>query len=250
MEVVEVKQVGTIKINSFRPLCLTNFGRINIEKYHLYPYIDSSCRREPDFENTYPSISALCRQGIFAPHLRKNDIVVYITVKRNYPIKELLFSEEHHKLVAILQVIDTFPSHEEGAEWYRNQGLIIPNNCMIPNNSHIEFDKTGGVFETQKKEKAFLELNESSQKSIGKKYAELWNKHYLDKVYNDDPKKRWGNFVITKPLFLEYNNPPAILQSDFERIMNKVPLTRTPSKISFETLVNLAKIGGIELRKI
>jgi hypothetical protein len=43
------------------------------------PFIDASCRREPDLESRYPSITALCREGHFAPHLHEGDVVAYMT---------------------------------------------------------------------------------------------------------------------------------------------------------------------------
>ena len=80
MKHIRIPVYRTIKLNSFRPLCGTILGVEAISKYKFPPFIDASCRREPDFQNPFPSISALCRQGQFAPHLRKDDIVVYMTV--------------------------------------------------------------------------------------------------------------------------------------------------------------------------
>ena len=43
-----------IYLSSFYPLICTNKGRKAVEEFNLPPYIDGSCRREPDFENEYP----------------------------------------------------------------------------------------------------------------------------------------------------------------------------------------------------
>ncbi len=59
----------TIFLNSFRPLIRYPEGQQAILAFHLPPFIDYSCRREPDFMSTYPSISALCRVEKFAPRL-------------------------------------------------------------------------------------------------------------------------------------------------------------------------------------
>ncbi len=55
-----------------------------ISDYNFPPFIAGSCRREPDFENDFPSITSLCRQEKFAPLLFPNDVVVYITVKGDH----------------------------------------------------------------------------------------------------------------------------------------------------------------------
>lgn len=73
---------------------MTEVGVKAIDKYNLPAFIDGSCRREPDFENYNPSITALCRQNQFAPKLLANDIIVYITVKGEW-FKDF----EHYRLV-------------------------------------------------------------------------------------------------------------------------------------------------------
>lgn len=100
------KYIRTIRLSSFYPLCMSEIGMNAIEKYGYPPFIDSSCRREPDFENEYPSITVLCRQRKFAPILCQNDIVVYITVKGKW------FKDYgHRRLIAILEVTEKKHSH-------------------------------------------------------------------------------------------------------------------------------------------
>jgi len=65
-------------------MCRSKPGRRAIEAFALPPFIDSSCRREPDLESRSPSISALCRRTKFAPRLYPTDRVVYITTKGRY----------------------------------------------------------------------------------------------------------------------------------------------------------------------
>ena len=64
-----------IYFNSFTPLCTTLQGQAAIERYKLPRVIDGSCRREPDFQSKYPSITALCRAEKFAPRVYPGDIV-------------------------------------------------------------------------------------------------------------------------------------------------------------------------------
>lgn len=52
-----------ICLNSYDPFIFTAVGRKACEKYGLSPLIDGPCRREPDFESEYLSITALHRKG-------------------------------------------------------------------------------------------------------------------------------------------------------------------------------------------
>ena len=54
---------------TYRPLVGNGRGKAAIKQYGLAPYVDDSCRREPDFEAAFPSISGLCRSTRFAPRL-------------------------------------------------------------------------------------------------------------------------------------------------------------------------------------
>ncbi len=152
-----------IYLNSFRPLCKTEIGRQAIIKYNHHPFIDASCRREPDLENTFPSISSICRQGNFAPRLRENDIVVYLSVKRKYYDDK----EDNNKLIAILQVDKVFDTHQSAFEWYKKNNLQILNNCMVDNNLPYNFDQTASNFETSKEVKEYLLKSEEDKKRQG-----------------------------------------------------------------------------------
>jgi hypothetical protein len=90
-----------------RPLIATRHGITAARRHGLPPFVDASCRREPDFENPRPSISAICRGRNFAPRLRVGDLAVYLTVKGRYPG----LAEPHWRLVAVLEVVERFPSH-------------------------------------------------------------------------------------------------------------------------------------------
>src|SRR5258708_709609 len=92
---------------SYKPLVLTRAGCEASATFGLPPYIDSSCRREPDFESQHPSISALCRRRMFAPRLQEGDVVAYITVKAPYAPEVA----SHWRLVAILRVRRRFETH-------------------------------------------------------------------------------------------------------------------------------------------
>jgi hypothetical protein len=74
----------SVYLNTFHPLAGRPAGRRAIAQHGLPPFIDGSCRREPDFESAFPSISAVCRGRMFAPRLKKGDRVIYLTVRGKY----------------------------------------------------------------------------------------------------------------------------------------------------------------------
>jgi hypothetical protein len=125
-------------VNEFRPLAATPTGQKAIEQHHLPPFIDASCRREPDLESAFPSITALCRGKHFAPRLQPGDLVAYMTKDIVYPPK----TERTRRLVAVLRVQKTFASHKHAAEWYQQQNLPLPNNCMARGNKPLLLDLT------------------------------------------------------------------------------------------------------------
>jgi hypothetical protein len=46
-----------IYLNTYRPLIGNDAGVAAVQKYGIAPYVDSSCRREPDLEHPKPAIS-------------------------------------------------------------------------------------------------------------------------------------------------------------------------------------------------
>lgn len=241
MKKISLENIGQIRLSSYKPICMNLFGLKAIEKYELPLFIDASCRREPDFENPNPSITALCRQDKFAPHLNVNDIIVYITTQDKY--KNEYTKEKHHRLVGILQVIEKKYSHRDAANWYKERSIQVPSNCMIPENSPEVYDKTASLYDRKKEMQDYFSKPSSVREKIGERTVKNWNADYQRKA------DTWGDFVITKPIFLELNNPPIILRNDFQRIFGRFPQTRMPNKISFEELQGLGCIAQIKIEK-
>src|SRR5437870_5562047 len=127
-------------LNSFRPLCHTKAGRLAIERHRLPYFIDASCRREPDFQAAFPSITAICRGRMFAPRLKEGDAVAYLTVKSQYPSEQF----QHWRLIALLRVIHRCDSHREAAAWYQERALPLPSNCLVEGNNCLPFELTAG----------------------------------------------------------------------------------------------------------
>lgn len=232
------KYIKTIRLNSFHPLCETKIGQNAIANYNFPPFIDASCRREPDFENSFPSITALCRQEKFAPQLYPNDIVVYMTVKGKW------FTDfDHHRIIAILEVIDRKETHLQAKSWYTSKGLTIPANCMVGDNPPHPFLETAGRYENQKDIKNFLTYSPEKQNVIGDRIVKLWDNEYLQK------SKKWGTFIITKPIYINLTNPPIFTDQDIHNIFNKKINTRTPKKltpIEFKEVAKFAQINFIQ----
>src|ERR1035441_4594480 len=109
-------------LNTYTPLIHNRFGQDACRVHGHPPFVDASCRREPDLEASFPSISALCRAHMFAPRLHEYDRVIYMTKKGST-------APGVRHLVAALEVIHRFETHKEGYAWYQGQGLSIPSNC-------------------------------------------------------------------------------------------------------------------------
>ena len=223
-----------IYLNSFKPLCYNPLGLAAINKYGFPPFIDSSCRREPDFQMALPSVSALCRSSKFAPKLKINDIIVYITVGGIFHPHKI-----GHHLVAVLQVINVFQSHTLGSSWYLANFSSLPKNCMIPNNPPLDFDKTGGNFKVKIQLNHFMSMSPQRQTLIGQRRILNWDSQYLFR------SSKWPVFICTKPLFLNLTNPNLITRTDFIRIFGKIPNTQIPKVISQTKLNQLFILSGL-----
>jgi hypothetical protein len=214
---------------------MTSIGMKAINEYEFKPFIDASCRREPDFENDNPSITSLCRQEMFAPNLYPNDIVVYITVKGKW-----MTDYDHYRLIAILEVIDRKDNHLQAASWYRTKSKSgVPSNCMVADNPPHAFYETAGDYNKSSDIKRYLNYPPDKQRVIGERRVTLWNDKYLAK------SKKWSDFIITRPVFTELTNPPILIDEDMKKVFGKVPNTRNPNKVTKDQFRELAKYANI-----
>ena len=239
METYSKKYIRTIRLNSFHPLCETRIGRNAIKAFGYPPFIDASCRREPDFENPFPSITALCRQDKFAPQLLPNDIVLYMTVKGKW-----FESFEHYRIIAILEVIERKETHLEAKSWYMHRGLPVPSNCMVEGNHPHSFLETAGNYDTEAEINRFLISSEEKQRIVGERRIKLWDDHYRSK------SKKWGAFIVTRPIFVNLVDPPILRPEDILSVFGKSINTRMPKKITrseFKALAVIANINFVEL---
>lgn len=193
---------------SFHPICSTRLGRDAIQRYGLAPFIDGSCRREPDLELAHPSISALCRNRRFAPRLRAGDSIAYITTLDRYG--EL---ERHWRLVALLEVLQSFETHEAAAVWYRDREPRLPSNCMVPGNPPLPLSKTCGPGDA--------DLRKAMSKVPDAEVVAEWDRRYGDRMRNTPV------FVACSPVMVSLHDPPRIFRSDWLAWHGKVPGTQS-----------------------
>jgi hypothetical protein len=179
----------TICLNTYEPLAFTGAGRKAWEKYHFPPFIDSSCRREPDFQSKFPSITALCRKDKFAPKREEGDIIIYISYKGKYDFDFIQDrpDESHWRLVAILEVIKRCESHHEAEAWYKQRNLPPPYNCMVQGTKPFPLDQTCPL--------------PSEHKSL-----QDWDQSYWDTA------KIHSVFLICTAQHLNLSNPPALTE--------------------------------------
>lgn len=217
-----------IYLAKYRPLNSTPEGRHAVARFKLPPYVDGSCRREPDFQCEFPSISALCRGELFAPNLQAGDEVVYITTKDFYG--EAL---KHWRVVARLKILKRFDSHIEAATWYRGKVGTLPNNCMVAGNPPLPLSHTtrGGT---------------NCATGCGSIAATLkqWNEHYQKRA-NTIPvflacQTIWKQ--LTSPAILTDQAALKILRS-WERVRSRLPI-----KITDAELEALEKVSTVSPR--
>ncbi len=123
-----------IYLLSYTPMANSKHGREVAAHNGIPPYVDASCRREPDFELPEPFISGLCRPS-FVAHLELSDTIVYITNKSE-------IRGEKRRLVAILQLNQMFPSHEAAASHYSSLGVRVPYSCILERNPPLPIHMT------------------------------------------------------------------------------------------------------------
>jgi hypothetical protein len=206
-------------LSSYRPIIYNRQGRLAVEIFNISPFVDSSCRREPDLEASYPSITAVCRSGIFVPRLHPGDTVSYITVKGDYGRT----GTHHWRLVSILTIIERFESHQEAALWYHARGLMLPSNCLMDGNPPLPYEKTSGP-----KPKNRFGDDENKTRIIRR-----WDAAYKLRV------KSCGIFLICEPQFIDVYNPPILSKKDMIGIFGKTPSTRNPPGITENEYIHL-----------
>jgi hypothetical protein len=205
-----------IYLAKYWPLNSTPAGQRAATRHGIQPFVDGSCRREPDFEAKYPSISALCRGRLFAPHLQEGDEVAYITAKGRY-------GEEfwHWRIVARLKVFKRFESHLEAADWYLKNVGELPSNCMVYGNPPLPLSQT-------------TRGASNCAKGCGSAAATLkqWNKHYQKRADTIPVffacKTVWKE--LASPKMLTDEGALKVLRSG-KRVRSRLPIKITNAEV-------------------
>jgi hypothetical protein len=218
--------VDTHFLCSFRPLYPKRNGSSAINLGGLPPFIDGSCRREPDFQSIAPSISALCRSTKFAPRLQAGCMVAYISNRIQFE------GDCGWALVALLRVIRRFESHETAAAWYREQGYPVPSNCMVPGNPPQPYHFTN------RKPPAIVAKRVGATDADPGRAIRLWDAIYAQRARN------CGVFLACEAFFLKLWHPPILRRADLIDIFGRVRGTQNPPQITqdqFRALENFAR---------
>jgi hypothetical protein len=218
-------RVGRCFLATYRPLVRSASGRQAIQQHSLLPFIDGSCRREPDFESRFPSITATCRGGNFAPRLQVGHRVAYLTVRGRY----LGDSESGWRLVAVLRVLHRFESHPAAAVWYEERGEPLPSNCFVQGNLPKPLELTNG--DPPKEVKKRMGVDDPIR------VIRLWNATYQKRI------TRWPVFLVTEVEFIELNHPPQLTERQIVRVFGRIPSTLNPPAISRQQLESLVRLA-------
>ena len=130
----------TFWLSTYHPLASEPEGPWRNHAPALPPYVDASCRREPDLESSFPTITGLSRP----PSVRKlaeGDIVVYVTTRGPFEGQE-----PHRRLTAVLTVLSARKSHAGAGDFYREKGLPLPRNLLLPGNGPLPIEMTEGFY--------------------------------------------------------------------------------------------------------
>ena len=145
------------------------------------------------------------------------DVIVYFTKTGNYGN----YSTGNRVLTAILEVAEIYETHEEAAEWYINNHIELPSNCMVPGNPPYNWEQQAGV-----------------------------NSRYFDNIEDGDAfydarSRRIPTFVRTNKLFCELFNPPVVTNEMMISVFGRVPNTQNPPTISekmFEKFLSIIEL--------
>jgi hypothetical protein len=205
-------------LNSYTPLVSTEQGRKARKRYAIPPFVDGSIRREPDLEHRYPGISCLCRGSNFAPRLEVGDVVAYVTNKRD------LGNGKERRLTAVLRVWKIFDTHAAAAEWYREHGLLLPSNCMVPDNRPKPFAQSHG-------------------RDSGANGCNGWDAAYWERA------RRWGTFVVCRPLWRKLGESARVVEDDhLKKAFRRVPCLQNPGRMSMQELRRFVKEMRLPIR--
>lgn len=200
--------------------------------------MDGSCRREPDLEHPFPSISAVCRGALFAPRLHPGDRVVYVTVRGHHPTyangreRRRRDAPNAWRLVALVEVLHRFDSHNAAACWYRAAGVRLPNNCLVDGNPPKPYHLTSRRIPARLRQHVSPEENPAGT-------VRLWDAGYRRRV------AAHPTFLVCRPIYIALWDPPVVTAEMMRAILGRLPATRTPPRIDAHAFLAFARVAGV-----
>ncbi|MDO8776166.1 MAG: hypothetical protein Q7K57_47165 [Burkholderiaceae bacterium] len=131
-------------------------------------------------------------------------------------------------MIAGLQVLKVFKSHEAAAEFYtrRQKRLKLPTNCVIPSNPPLPAKYTTGLPDRG------IRWRNQWTKSVEKTFSPTvknWDKQYQERAKNHPA------FVVTRPIVpCQLRTPKILTRANLEEVFGRLPITQAPNKISDE----------------
>lgn len=191
------------------------------------PYLDSSCRREPDFEHPFPAITGLCRKGKTASFL-VGERVAYFTVGRA------------HHLTAIFKIEASFSSHEEAnTRWYQPHSLRPPRNVIVHGSEPVPYEVTCGFYKGENK--VIVRPGEGRDPV---QLVQEWDGLYRKRMSEAQ------HVHVCRVLFVEVEHPPVLTKDGAARVFpgRRFPGTQNPKKENERVIDALAAELCITLR--
>ena len=220
-------------INTYPPLAASPAGPWTTFQPPLSPYVDASCRREPDLEAQRPAITGLCRAAA-VKRLRCEDVVAYFTVKRS------CYGEAawHRRLTAVLRVVAEERSHASAARWYEQHGFPLPRNIMVPGNGPLPLAQTEGGYRDEDGE---IVLPKSLQDEA--RVLQHWEKLYQQRRYDV------GAVRICEPIYVNVREGHPFRDHDVEKVFGKAGFPNTQWRFapcSVEITRTILRLAGGE----
>lgn len=209
-------------LNSYLPLVSSGAGCEASQAHGISPFVDGSIRREPDLEHELPSISCLCRASKFTPRLRVDDTIAYITRKAHYRSKV-----PHRRFTALLRVKYIFENHQQAAVWYHEQGMCLPNNCMVSGNLHSSLEHS---------HRRHPESKNLDEVTLCRRWDGLYRKR----------ASTYRTFVVCQKLYCDLSWDSPIATDDyFMQAFGRVPGTQNPGALPESEFLNLLHLLGV-----
>lgn len=211
-------------LNSYKPLVCNKAGRRACADHDLNPFIDGSIRREPDLEHAHPSISCLCRADKFAPRLQLGDVVGYLTSRVRYGP-----GPAEKRLAAVLRVDRRFENHQDAANWFHDQGLPLPSNCMVGGNPPEPLSRSHCIHD------GHIVSTEDARAH------RRWDAGYRWRA------EQYGVFLVCHADFVDVTeNAPKVPNDYLLTAFGRRPGTQNPGSLPQEQFHRLLQLAGID----